>query len=320
MAMIVAPFVTIATKRFGTHITMLIGVVLQTAGFIIASFTNEVWQLYITQGAMVGFGIGFTYIPSTAIIPQWFLKRRALASGLAAGGSGIGGVIYSFVTDALINDVSLPWALRIVGITSGAMNLVATALVRDRNKAIKPTLNGFDTKLLVRAQPLLILSWIFVGMFGYVCLLYSLPDFALSIGLTSDQAALISVFMNVSNFVGRTFIGFLSDRFGIIQVSAATTLFTGICTFAIWIPATNYAVTIVYALAVGGTLGVFWPVGCLSRGLRRALTVSTGYRTTLRHNRWTRGSAISTVPLLAYECAAARVRRSHCPQASPPTA
>ena len=97
-------------------------------------------------------------------------------------------------------------------------------------------------------------------MFGYVCLLYSLPAFALSIGLSPEQAANINVFANVSNFVGRVSIGLLSDRFGIIEVSAAATFFTGICTFAMWIPATNYAVTIVFALATGGTLGVFWPV------------------------------------------------------------
>lgn len=238
---------------------MLIGIVLQTAGFVLSSFTTGVYQLYITQGALVGFGIGFTYIPSTAVIPQWFLKHRALASALAAGGSGVGGIIYSFVTQALIDDVSIWWALRIVGITSGAMNLVATALIRDRNKSVKPTMHGFDVKLLKRTQPILLLSWIFVGMFGYTCLLYSLPDFALSIGLTSDQAAYISVFMNVATTVGRPIIGLLSDRYGIIPVSAVTTLFTGICTFAIWIPANSYAVTIVFALAVGGTLGVFWP-------------------------------------------------------------
>lgn len=45
MAMIVAPIVTISTRRLGTHITMLIGIVFQTAGLILASFTTSVWQL-----------------------------------------------------------------------------------------------------------------------------------------------------------------------------------------------------------------------------------------------------------------------------------
>lgn len=121
------------------------------------------WIRYITQGAMAGFGIGFTYIPSVAVLPQWFHKRRAVASAIASGGSGIGGIIYSFATQALIDRVSLAWALRIVGITSGAMNMLATALIRDRNKAINPTLRGFDIKLLKRRQPLLVLTWIFVG-------------------------------------------------------------------------------------------------------------------------------------------------------------
>lgn len=120
-------------------------------------------------------------------------------------------------------------------------------------------MRGLDLQLLRRTQPILLLAWIFVGMFGYTALLYSLPDFALSIGLTSNQAAYISVYMNVATTVGRAIVGLLSDRYGIIPISAWTTLLTGIFIFAIWIPANSYAVTIVFAFAVGGIFGVFWP-------------------------------------------------------------
>lgn len=140
-------------------------------------------------------------------------------------------------------------------------------------------------------------------MFGYVCLLYSLPDFALSIGLSSDQAAYINVFLNVSNFVGRVLVGLLSDRFGIIQIAAIATLFTGICTFAIWIPATNYAVTIVFSLLVGGTLGVFWPVSCqmIYPSQFIALTITTGYCAAMCNSCRPRRASVTSFAIMAYQ-------------------
>ena len=259
MAMLVAPFVTILTRYWGIKVPMLIGVVLQTSGFLLTSWSNSVWQLYLTQGTLVGLGIGFTYVPSITVVSQWFDKRRSLANGICSAGSGIGGLIFSFATQAMIDQLSLAWALRVIGIVSGAMNLLATALVRDRNKNIDPTIRGFDFRLLRRPRALLLLSWAFVFMFGYVTLLYSLPAFARSIGLSDQQAANLSVFMNVATAIGRPLVGILSDRFGRMEVTGIVTLACGIATLAIWLPSTSYGVTIFFALFTGGILGVVWP-------------------------------------------------------------
>lgn len=110
MAMLVAPLVTVIARKYGTQLPMFLGVGLLTIAFLSASYSHRIWQLYLSQGVLIGFGVGFTYIPSIAILSQWFQKKRSLANGIGAAGSGIGGLIFSFMTEAVIRKISLAWA------------------------------------------------------------------------------------------------------------------------------------------------------------------------------------------------------------------
>lgn len=260
MAMLVAPLVTVVARHLGTQTPMVFGVVLQTAGFIAASFSHTIWQLWLSQGVLVGFGVGFIYVPSVAILSQWFDKRRSLVNGISAAGSGIGGIVFSFGTQAMINNISYPWSLRITGIVTGFANLLAALLIRNRNTSIKPSQRGFDLRLLARYDVLLLLGWAFVSMLGYITILFSLSDFAYSIRLSSTQAAAITGFLNLGTALGRPFIGIVSDRYGRIEIAGLLTFICGIIVFAIWLPSTSFAVTVLFSVVNGAILGVFWVV------------------------------------------------------------
>lgn len=260
MAMLIAPFVTIFARKYNHRPTMIVGATLIACGFVAASFTREVWELYLSQGVLVGFGVGFIFIPTIAILPQWFEKKRSLATGIGSAGSGIGGLIFSFGTQAMIDNLSLAWSLRITGIVCGVMNVIAALLMRNRNRAIRPPQRGFDTNLLRRYDVVLLLAWAFTSMLGYITLLFSLSDFARSIGLDAKQAAAVSAFLNLGTAIGRPLIGVVSDHYGRLETSGIITLFCGITCFAIWIPAHSYGVTVFFAVVNGAVLGVFWMV------------------------------------------------------------
>lgn len=261
MAMFFAPIVTIIARDWGARPTMCIGISILVGGLVAASFASRVWQLYISHGIMVGVGVGFTYIPSTAILSQWFEKKRSLVNGISGAGSGTGGLIYSFMTGAVIRNISLAWAFRITAIITAIMLLTATALIRNRNMTVRPPQKGFDTKLLRRTNVLLVLSWSFLSMFGYIALLYSLPSYGRSIGLSSAQSSTVAGILNLGTVVGRPLVGISSDRFGRIEVTGTLTMFCGIICFAIWLPGTSYGVLLLFALICGAVLGVFWIVG-----------------------------------------------------------
>ncbi|KAG4443061.1 hypothetical protein IFR05_001457 [Cadophora sp. M221] len=147
VSLLIAPLVTILTRKLSTQLPMLIGIILQTIGFISASYATQIWHLYLTQGLLIGLGLGFIFVPSTPVISQWFSQKRSLALGISSAGSGVGGLIFSFGIQAIIDDLSLAWAFRITAIVSGVMNLLAVALIRNINSSVKPPQLGFDTKL-----------------------------------------------------------------------------------------------------------------------------------------------------------------------------
>ena len=256
--MLAAPFVTIVTRNFGKRLPMVLGITMQAAGFVSASFAKRIWHLYLSQGILVGLGVGFIFIPSISVLSQWFSRKRSLVNGISSAGSGIGGVTFSFATGAMIKHIGLGWSLRVTGVITFVVNLVAVVLLRDRNHIIQPLQLGFDTTLLRQYQVQLLLSWAFISMLGYITLLYSLGDFAVSIGLSQSQATDIVAFTNLGTAIGRPCVGLLSDRYGRIEVAGLFTFTCGVICFAIWLPASSFGATVLFAILSGAILGIFW--------------------------------------------------------------
>ncbi|KDN66355.1 putative major facilitator superfamily transporter [Colletotrichum sublineola] len=258
--MIAAPLATYTAHRFGKHGTMLVGAAVQSAGFISASFALEVWHLYITQGALVGTGIGLVFVPSLPVLSQWFSAKRSVANGISSAGSGAGGVAFSWGTGAMIRNLGLPCALRVTGLVTLVASFVTTLLIRDRRRQVKSNKLVFDVRLLRRHEVRLLLLWAFISMFGYITLIFSLADFSRSIGLSSAQATDVTAVLNLGTAVGRPLIGITSDRFRRIDTAGILTLLCGIICFAMWLPATTFALTLAFAFICGAILGVFWMV------------------------------------------------------------
>ncbi|KAK7955089.1 MFS general substrate transporter [Apiospora saccharicola] len=259
-ALLVAPLATFLARRYGVRVPMLAGVALLPTGFIAASFAQRVWHLYLSQGLCVGLGIGLIYIPATAIIPQWFERKRSLANGICAAGSGVGGLIVCFSTQAMLDHVGYAWSLRITAAIVVAVNLLATLLVRSRDKEIHPDQRIFNFGLLRGYEAKLLVGWSFVLMFGYITLMFSLSDYAKEIGRSDQEAATVPALLNLGAALGRPLIGFASDRLGRVEVAGVLTFACGVLVFGLWLPTTSYAALGVFATISGAILGIFWAV------------------------------------------------------------
>jgi MFS family permease len=212
MAMVIAPLATDLTRRFGPRPIMTVGAFIQSLAFIASSFSSQTWYLYLTQGVLVGFGIGFIYISNIPIISQWFSTKRSLANGISASGSGFGGMFFSWVTGVMLRRIGPKWNPRTAGLITLTGNSVVILLIRHRNHITKPPQLTFDMKLLRRTDVILLLGWSFVSMLGYTVLLFSLPDSATSIDLSQAKGTNIAGFLNLGITVGRPTIGLISDR------------------------------------------------------------------------------------------------------------
>lgn len=254
----VSPIATVAVREFGTKPTLLLGTVLQTASLILASFSLQYWHLVLTQGVLFGIGMGFMFVPTAGIIAQWFTTKRSLANGIATCGSGLGGVMYSFATGAMIQNLGLAWAFRILGIAAFVANTISALLLRDRNNAIGTRGSAFDVSLLKRAEYLLLLGFGWFSMLAYVVLIFSISNYANEIGLNASQAALISGIFNLGQTFGRPFVGFFSDKTGRINMACFTTFLAGIFCLVIWANSKTYPVLIFFSIVGGFVGGTYW--------------------------------------------------------------
>jgi MFS family permease len=57
------------------------------------SLSTTYYQIFLSQSICTGLGMGMIFHGAVNSVSTWFQKRRGLAIGLAASGSGIGGVI-----------------------------------------------------------------------------------------------------------------------------------------------------------------------------------------------------------------------------------
>lgn len=259
-ALMISPVATMITRLYGTRSTLLVGVVLETASFIAASFATNIWHLFLSQGVCFGWGMGFQFVGSVVIAPQWFTTRRSLANGIAAAGSGLGGLTYSLATQAMIKSIGLPWAFRTLGIIAFVVNTTCSLLIKDRNKQIGSSQLSFDYRLFKRPQFLGLLAYGFLSMLGYVVLLFSLPNYARRVGMSASQGSIIGAVFNLGQAMGRPPIGYFSDSLGRLNMASSMTALCGIFCLLIWIFAKSFGLLIFFAIVGGTTAGTYWAV------------------------------------------------------------
>lgn len=80
--------------RFGPILVMELGVFMLAAGMLLAPLTSEPWHLYLTLGVLVGGGsVCLGYSGQSLFLPNWFVRKRGLATSLAFAGVGIGSIV-----------------------------------------------------------------------------------------------------------------------------------------------------------------------------------------------------------------------------------
>ncbi|CAO3611705.1 unnamed protein product [Mucor fragilis] len=255
-------FITPVIQKIGFRGTMCIGTVVAPLALILASFATELWHVYLSQGILFGIGAAFVFSPSVTLPSQWFTAKRALATGIAVSGSGVGGVCLSPMTQRLMVSIGYRNALRVQGAFGFGLLCISTALATSRYRP-PPSLNSknrwyhiYDRSLISR-RFMLLLGFSFFVPFGYVAPFFLAPQYVQSIGLdTSTGAAMISV-MSAANAVCRITLGYLADRSGRFNTMFCCTFLAGLFTMVIWQFATSYGTFVAYCVLYGLTAGGF---------------------------------------------------------------
>ncbi|OBA19133.1 MFS general substrate transporter [Metschnikowia bicuspidata var. bicuspidata NRRL YB-4993] len=276
VGLVFAPVVNWTQGKLGIQLTIILGMCFQFAGLMLASFSKKLWQLYLTQGMLQAFGLAFMSIPAMAILPQWFKKKRTFAAAISAAGSGCGGIMYNLAMQKVIEIQSVSWALRAQSILCFGLSWISIALIRTRMQ-VKFSL--FDVSVLKTAGFYIATFYVVFCMLGYVVVLYNMANFTTSLGYSEYQGSIASAMVQVGSVLGRPVVGRISDVFGAITVTCAAYFLSAVFVFALWVPAKNYAMIIVFCIIEGSLMGLIFatiaPICAKLFGLKR-VNVSLG--------------------------------------------
>ena len=101
---LVSPFTGNLFDKKGARAVMPWGSVLVGVGFTLAYFISELWHVYLVPCLFVGLGMALSgFAMHSALMPQWFQKKRGLATGLALSGSGTGILLFIPLIEWLIS-------------------------------------------------------------------------------------------------------------------------------------------------------------------------------------------------------------------------
>ncbi|KAJ1819826.1 hypothetical protein LPJ75_001089, partial [Coemansia sp. RSA 2598] len=203
------------TDRLGFRIVALAGTLICSASLLLASFTNALWQVVLTQGAMFGIGSACIYSPSISLPAQWHIRNRPLATGIVAAGGGAGGMAFTLVTQKLMDSVGYRWTLRALALVLLCVSGTAGYFYKRR---VPVPRGGIGFASVARDARL-----IAVGMGGlfvntsYFVLFYYLPTAALKIGQTKQASNNLVVYMNAGTTLGRIVAAYVSEVVGPIN-------------------------------------------------------------------------------------------------------
>lgn len=104
--------------KFGCRAVALCGGGIVCTGLLLAAWGTKLWHLYLTFGFIVGVGFGCSFVPAVAIVSMYFVKKRAMATGIAVAGSGVGTFVMALITRALLDHLTWRSTLRVLNTLS----------------------------------------------------------------------------------------------------------------------------------------------------------------------------------------------------------
>ncbi|KAF9047236.1 major facilitator superfamily domain-containing protein [Rhodocollybia butyracea] len=239
---------------------------------ILVGQCTHYWQFFLCQGVAVGIGSGMIFGPSMAIIGQWFRKRRGLALGITAFGSGVGGTIFPIAVQKLIPRVGFPWTMRILGFIL-LFALTIPNLTLARRLPPENVAGGWFNLSTFKNPPFFNICSCSINW------LSGTRYHAVAVGVSPEMAFYLISIANASSAFGRIVAGFMTDRIGALNFLASTTLTAAVLSFMCGSFVCGFIVP-VYALGdigdVGRRTGMIMTVGAAGNGGFKAVGYYAG--------------------------------------------
>jgi MFS family permease len=279
---VVAPSVGRLVDHHGAEKVISIGAFITGLGFILLSLMHNLWHFY---GGYIVIAIGMAatgVVPMTAVVSNWFKKRRGTAIGMMSAGFGAGGFALapliggylipnfgwrvSYLALALLNWVLIPLALLVIKTKPAGMGLYPDGAEAPETvaeaKASLPTSEGLSLKMALATSGfwLIAVSFLTSG-FSQSGIVQSQVPHLEDIGFPAAMAATALGVLGLGSLIGKFGFGWLCDQ---IQAKYAWCISLGLQLASIIIlmgirPASPMAMIWLYAIVMGLAVGGWLP-------------------------------------------------------------
>ncbi|KAK4098627.1 MFS general substrate transporter [Parathielavia hyrcaniae] len=233
---------------------LLAGLFLIVLGQFTTSLCTTYWQVMLAQGVGMGVGMGLTFLPSAAILGQYFSRHRALALGLSSVGSPVAGTVFPILFSRVLPRAGFGWATRAIAFILLGVSAVPIAFMRTR---VPPTSKRV---LLDRtaAGDVPYLLFVAGGLFAFLVLyvpFFYIPLFATSHEVASHAfAPYLVTLLNVGSIFGRIVPNALADRWGSMNMMIVCVVGSAVLVFG-WLGIHDLGGAVVYVLLYGAFSG-----------------------------------------------------------------
>ncbi|KAJ5709238.1 Major facilitator superfamily domain general substrate transporter [Penicillium malachiteum] len=242
----------------GPRALILAGSICEMAFIILLGFCTQYWHFMLVIGVLGGVGASLIFTPAISAVGHFFYEKRGLATGIAATGGSIGGVVFPLTLEALFPKIGWGWATRVIALLCLISLSISNLLIRSRlpqkpfsKENVLPDFRIFsDARFALTTASVFFIEW---GLFipvGYI------SSYALYQGFSTEFSYQILAILNVGSFFGRWLPGFFADFLGRFNTLIVTVALCLLCNACLWLPAGNsLALLVIYALIFGFASG-----------------------------------------------------------------
>ena len=287
--------------RIGPRILIAVAGICLGIGYLLLSYMQAPWQLYLLYGVLVGVGYSTHDVITLSTIARWFVKRRGMMSGIVKVGTGCGQLFVPLIATALIAAYGWRFSCFIIGVAAlAALVAVAQLMRRDpQSLGLLPDggSGGTAGHMIAAGEGGLLLSaaartrqfWTlcvaeFAIFFCLLTIVVHIVPYARDRGMEPAIAAGVLSTIGGVSMLGRAVIGTANDRIG--GKRSLMICFIILVCGLIWLQMATeawmlFAFAAIYGLAHGGLFTVMSPTvaelfGTGSHGLLFGIVLFSG--------------------------------------------
>jgi MFS family permease len=270
---VLSPLIGTLVDRFGPRRLILGGAAVLGVSCVVGSRITEVWHLYLVTGVLTAVGISAVgWVPSAALMAQWFARRQATMIGLAFSGMGVGVLTIGPLAQWLISTHGWRGAYLILGVGTLALLLPLVWIgVHEAPRVPRPAPapGAAEEDADVRVRVALRTRGFWALFLAYMCtplavftIVTHQVAFAVDHGFPRLFVAGIFGLTGFMSIAGRVIFGYAADRIGralsaTISYACTAVGTLGLLSIELWPhPAGLY----VYALLFGLGFGARGPI------------------------------------------------------------